>query len=86
MNRGLPRGTCTKEFDAVPYTHVGRTILIALAGQGFFILSVMTMIPLRMAKNPVENYNLFYTPILALIFLVLFYRTCTEENPHEESL
>jgi hypothetical protein len=38
------------------------------------------MIPLRMAKNPVANYNLFYVPILAIIFLVLFYRTCTEED------
>jgi len=31
-----------------------------------------------MAENPVVNYNLFYMPLLALIFLVLFYRTCLE--------
>ena len=59
---------------------LGRTLLIALAGQLFFIVSVITMIPLRMAKNPVENYNLFYLPLLAILFLVLFYRTCVEKK------
>ncbi len=59
---------------------VGRTILIALAGQLFFIVSVLTMIPLRMAKNPVENYNLFYMPLLAILFLFRFYRTCVEQK------
>ena len=59
---------------------VGRTILIALAGQLFFIVSVITMIPLRMAENPVVNYNLFYMPLLAILFLVLFYRTCIENK------
>ncbi len=53
-----------------------RAILIALAGQGCFLISVLTMIPLRM--KPVANYNLFYVPILATIFGFLFYRTCTE--------
>lgn len=53
-----------------------RAIFIALAGQGFFIFSVLTMIPLRM--KPVANYNLFYVPIIATIFGFLFYRTCTE--------
>jgi hypothetical protein len=33
-----------------------------------------------MAKNPVENYNLFYMPLLAILFLVLFYRTCVEKK------
>jgi len=28
----------------------------------------------------VVNYNLFYTPLLALIFFALFYRTCVEKN------
>ena len=59
---------------------LGRTLLIALAGQLFFIVSVITMIPLRMAKNPVENYNLFYLPLLAILFLTLFYRTCVEKK------
>jgi hypothetical protein len=59
---------------------LGRTVLIALAGQLFFLVSVITMIPLRMAKNPVENYNLFYMPLLAILFLVLFYRTCVEKK------
>jgi hypothetical protein len=59
---------------------LGRTLLIALAGQFFFLVSVISMIPLRMAENPVEDYNLFYMPILAMIFLVLFYRTCVEKD------
>ena len=59
---------------------LGRTLLIAVAGQLFFIVSVITMIPLRMAENPVQNYNLFYMPLLAILFLVLFYRTCVEKK------
>jgi len=57
-----------------------RTIWIALAGQGIFLISVFTMSPLRMWENPVVNYNLFYVPILATIFGYLFYRCCTEGN------
>jgi len=57
-----------------------RTIWVALLGQAFFIVSVITMIPLRMAKNPVENYNIFYTSILSFVFLALFYRACVEEK------
>ncbi len=68
------------KFFGLISERVGRTILIALAGQLFFIVSVITMIPLRMAKNPVENYNLFYLPLLAILFLVLFYRTCVEKK------
>ena len=60
------------------FNPIGRTILIALAGQLFFLVSVLTMIPLRMAENPVVNYNLFYVPILALVFFALFYRACVE--------
>ena len=67
-------------FIAFIFKPIGRTLLIALAGQVFFLVSVLSMIPLRMAENPVVNYNLFYTPILALIFFALFYRTCVEEN------
>jgi hypothetical protein len=59
---------------------IGRTVLVALLGQVFFMVSVITMIPLRMAKEPVVNYNLFYMPILALFFFALFYRACAEEN------
>ena len=44
------------------FNPIGRTILIALAGQLFFLVSVLTMIPLRMAANPVVNYNLFTCP------------------------
>jgi hypothetical protein len=68
------------KFFGLISERIGRTLLIALAGQLFFIVSVITMIPLRMAKNPVENYNLFYMPLLAILFLVLFYRTCVEKK------
>jgi hypothetical protein len=68
------------KFFGLISERIGRTLLIALAGQLFFIVSVITMIPLRMAKNPVENYNLFYLPLLAILFLVLFYRTCVEKK------
>ena len=57
-----------------------RTIWIALAGQGIFLVSVFTMTPLRMWENPVENYNLFYVPLLAVIFGGLFYRCCIEQQ------
>jgi hypothetical protein len=57
-----------------------RTIWIALAGQGIFLVSVFTMSPLRMWENPVVNYNLFYVPILAAILGSLFYRCCIEEQ------
>jgi hypothetical protein len=33
-----------------------------------------------MWENPVVNYNLFYMPILAVIFGFLFYRCCTVEQ------
>jgi hypothetical protein len=59
---------------------IGRTVLVALLGQVFFLVSVITMIPLRMAKEPVVNYNLFYMPILALFFFALFYRACVEQD------
>jgi hypothetical protein len=61
-----------------------RAILIALAGQVFFILSVLTMIPLRI--KPIANYNLFYIPIMAIIFFFLFYRLCIEEKESKSYL
>lgn len=57
-----------------------RTIWIALAGQGVFIISVITMSPLRIWKKPIVNYNLYYVPILAIFFGFLFYRACVEEK------
>jgi len=57
-----------------------RAIIIAIAGQVAFIVSAITMSPLRMWENPVVNYNLFYMPILATIFGFLFYRCCTVEQ------
>jgi hypothetical protein len=60
------------------FSPMWRTIWIALAGQGVFVLSAITMSPLRMWENPVVNYNLFYVPILTIILGWLFYRCCTE--------
>ncbi len=57
-----------------------RTIWIGLAGQGIFLVCVFTMAPLRMWKEPIVNYNLYYVPILALMLGALFYRCCTEED------
>jgi hypothetical protein len=55
-----------------------RAILFAVAGQVYFVLSLFLMMPLRM--KPVENYNLFLMPFLAVLFFFLFYRTCVEEK------
>lgn len=55
-----------------------RTILIALAGLLYFVLSLPLMMPLRM--KPIENYNLFFTSVLAIILTFLLYRMCTEEK------
>ncbi len=55
-----------------------RAILIALAGLGYFVISLPMMMPLRM--SPVENYNLFYMPFLAVMFFFLLYRTCIVEK------
>lgn len=60
------------------FSPMWRTIWIALAGQGLFVVSAITMSPLRMWENPVVNYNLFYVPILTIILGWLFYRCCTE--------
>ncbi len=57
-----------------------RTIWIVLAGQGMFLVSVLTMSPLRMWENPVVNYNLYYVSILAGILGWLFYRCCIEQQ------
>ncbi len=59
---------------------MNRTLWVALAGLGIFLVSVLTMAPLRMWKEPVENYNLFYVPILALLVVALLYRCCVEED------
>ena len=52
-----------------------RALLIALSGIIYFFISLPMMMPLRM--NPVANYNLFYMPFLALMFLFLLFKTCT---------
>lgn len=57
-----------------------KTVLIAFSGLLFFILSLPLMMPLRMMKEPIENYNLFYVPFLAVLLAFLFYRCCTVEK------
>ena len=57
-----------------------RAILIALSGQLFFIVSLPLMMPLRMMQEPIENYNLFYVPFLAVLLGFLFYRCCRVEK------
>lgn len=57
-----------------------RAIIIAIAGQAAFIVSAIAMSPLRIWEKPVVNYNLFYMPIVAVIFFFLFYRCCTVEK------
>jgi hypothetical protein len=55
-----------------------RALLIAVSGIVYFILSLLIFLPFRM--KPVENYNLFALPILAVIFLGLFYKACTAQK------
>jgi len=52
-----------------------RALFIALSGIIYFFVSLPMMMPMRI--NPVTNYNLFYMPFLALIFLFLLFKTCT---------
>ena len=52
-----------------------RTLLVALSGIGYFILSLLLFLPFRM--KPIENYNLIALPIFAFAFLYLFYKACT---------
>ena len=52
-----------------------RALAIAFSGIIYFILSLPLMIPLRI--KPIENYNLFYMPFLAIVLMFLFYRACT---------
>ncbi len=54
-----------------------RAIIVALSGLLYFIISLPMMMPLRMMKEPIVNYNLFYTPFLTIMLGFLFYRCCT---------
>ena len=53
-----------------------RALIIALSGIAYFVISLPMVMPMRM--RPVENYNLFYMPFLAIGLGFLFYRACTE--------
>jgi hypothetical protein len=57
-----------------------RALIVALAGLAYFIISLPMMMPLRMMENPVVNYNLFYTPFLAIMFGFLLYQCATVEK------
>jgi hypothetical protein len=55
-----------------------RALIIALSGIIYFILSLLIFLPFRM--KPIENYNLFAFPLLAVVSLFLLYKACTEET------
>ena len=55
-----------------------RALAVAFSGIIYFILSLPLMIPLRI--KPIENYNLFYMPLLAIVLGFLFYRACKEQK------
>jgi len=55
-----------------------RTLLIALSGIGYFIISLILFMPFRM--KPIENYNLVALPLFTIAFLYLFYKACTVEQ------
>jgi hypothetical protein len=55
-----------------------RTLLIALSGIGYFIISLILFTPFRM--KPIENYNLVALPLFLIVFLYLFYKACTVEQ------
>lgn len=57
-----------------------RAILIALSGLLYFMISIPMMMPLRMMKEPIVNYNLFYGPFLVIVLGFLFYRCCTAKE------
>lgn len=55
-----------------------RTLLIALSGIGYFIISLILFTPFRM--KPIENYNLVALPLFIIAFLYLYYKACTVEQ------
>ena len=55
-----------------------RALAIAFSGVVYFVLSLLIFLPFRM--KPVENYNLFALPILAVIFFGLVYKACTAQK------
>jgi hypothetical protein len=61
-----------------------RALTIALSGIVYFILSLLIFLPFRM--KPIENYNLFALPFLAVVFIVLLYKACTEEKDSKSYL
>lgn len=55
-----------------------RALLIAFSGIIYFILALLIFLPFRM--KPIKNYNLVALPLLAAVFLYLFYAACTMEK------
>jgi hypothetical protein len=55
-----------------------RTLLIALSGIGYFMVSLILFLPFRMM--PVLNYNLFALPLFAAAYFYLLYKACTVAN------
>ena len=61
-----------------------RTLLIALSGIGYFIISLILFTPFRM--KPIENYNLVALPLFMIAFLYLYYKACTVEQDSKSYL
>lgn len=55
-----------------------RTILLALSGLGYFIISLLLMTPLR--TKPVPNYLPVLFIVLTALLLFLFYKLCREQD------
>jgi hypothetical protein len=58
--------------------HLKRTILLALSGLGYFIISLLLMTPLR--TKPVPNYLPVLFIVLTALLLFLFYKLCREQD------
>jgi hypothetical protein len=52
-----------------------RTIVIALSGIVYFMLSLILFMPFRMM--PIQNYNLFALPLFACMYFFLLYKACS---------
>lgn len=55
-----------------------KTVFLALSGLGYFVLSLLLMLPVR--TIPVSNYLLVLFIVLSSLLAFLFVRLCTEQN------
>lgn len=55
-----------------------KTVILALSGLGYFVLSLLLMLPVR--TIPVSNYLLVLFIVLSVLLAFLFFRLCSEQN------